>query len=358
MKGEVVWFYAFDVANEIHRERVEEVLAEKPAPFVLRRDHTTPRDVPFHQPLSVEPALKLDIAGSPARVQVRVYEVGVVSIAIRIAFEKDNLADLSPFHHPVVDGGQTLDQFATELCAKVSEGLAGAMVNRAPPTEPEAYTVFCVTDLGPQQHTETWLEANRREVAGLLSDLPPANLSDSQIAEVLRLQRTCETTDMVVVDWDAALLIDLKEYTDDTLYVLELANIQLEEFRALDRMLDRYLNQAYEHLEKRERWKLGRSSAMLRKLRWFRVDLTRLADEVTNITKFIGDWHLARVYESAKERFHIDEWRRSVEQRLKQLDELFNVVHSEISDRRMLVLEIVIVVLILIEVLNTFFGQH
>jgi hypothetical protein len=123
-------------------------------------------------------------------------------------------------------------------------------------------------------------------------------------------------------------------------------------------MLDRYLNEAYEHLEKRERWKLGGSTNVLRKLRWFRVDLTRLADEVTNITKFIGDWHLARVFESAKDRFHIEEWRKSLEQRLKQLDELFSVVHSEISDRRMLVLEVVVVVLILIEVLTAFFGRH
>lgn len=354
MKGEVVWFYAFDVANEIHRERVEEVLAEKPAPFMIRRDHTTPRDVPFHQPLSVEPDLKLVVNGSPARVQVRIYEVGVVSIAVRIGFEQSTLTDLIPFHHPTINGRQSLDQFATELCNKVTVQIAGAMERAAPTSEPEAYTAFCITDLRAGQDTSAWLEANRREVAGLLADLPAANLSESQIGEVLRHQRTCETTDLVVIDWDAALLIDLKEYIDDTLYVLELANLQLEEFRALDRMLDRYLNEAYEHLEKRERWMLGRSSAVIRKLRWFRVDLTRLADEVTNITKFIGDWHLARVYESAKDRFHIDEWRKSVEQRLRQLDELFSVVHSEIAERRMLVLEMVVVILILIEVVNTF----
>jgi hypothetical protein len=358
MKGEVVWYYAFDVANEIHRERVEEVLAEKPAPFTIRRDHTTPRDVPFHQPLSVEPSLKLCVGGSAARVQVRIYEVGVVSIAIRIGFDKENLADLAVLHRPSIDDGRTLDQFAMDLCARVSDGIAGAMEHRSPPSEPEAYTVFCITDLGPDRDTIKWLEARRRAVAGLLSDLPPANLSESQIAEVLRHQRTCETTDLVVIDWDAALLIDLKEYIDDTLYVLELANLQLEEFHALDRMLDRYLNQAYEHLEKRERWTMGRSTAVLRKLRWFRVDLTRLADEVTNITKFIGDWHLARVYESAKDRFHIDHWRNSVEQRLKHLDEIFSVVHADIAERRTLVLEIVVVLLILIEVLHAFFAIH
>lgn len=281
-----------------------------------------------------------------------------MSIAVRIGFDRDGLVDLYSLHHPTIDGGLSLDGFATDLCGKVTAQISGAMERATAPSEPEAYTVFCITDLGPGQDTTEWLQSNRRTVAGLLSDLPADNLSETQIAEVLRHQRSCEKTDLVVIDWDAALLIDLKEYIDDTLYVIELANLQLEEFRALDRMLDRYLNEAYEHLEKRERWMLGRSTAVIRKLRWFRVDLTRLADEVTNITKFIGDWHLARVYESAKDRFHIDEWRTSVEQRLRQLDELFSVVHSEIGERRMLVLEVVVVILILIEVLNTFFGRH
>jgi hypothetical protein len=67
----------------------------------------------------------------------------------------------------------------------------------------------------------------------------------------------------------------------------------------------------------------------LRALRPYRVDLTRLADEVMNITKLSGDWHLARVnLLAARERFYLDQWRRSVERRLGQLDLLDGVVQS------------------------------
>ena len=47
MKGEVVYLYAFDVANEIITPRVQEILSEKPFPFEIRMDRTLPKDVPL-----------------------------------------------------------------------------------------------------------------------------------------------------------------------------------------------------------------------------------------------------------------------------------------------------------------------
>lgn len=55
MKGEVVYLYAFDVANEIVTSRIQEILASKPVPFEIRTDHTFPKDVPIYKPLAIEP---------------------------------------------------------------------------------------------------------------------------------------------------------------------------------------------------------------------------------------------------------------------------------------------------------------
>ena len=44
--------------------------------------------------------------------------------------------------------------------------------------------------------------------------------------------------DLVVVDWDAALVIDEPSQFDQTLYLMELANLQLAELEAYDRILD------------------------------------------------------------------------------------------------------------------------
>src|SRR5204862_7046426 len=110
----------------------------------------------------------------------------------------------------------------------------------------------------------------------------------------------------------------------DVLRVFELANLQLVEYRHYDQELDRVVGRAYDDLEKVSRRRLFpfRASDLLRELRVLRVSLSEVAEEIENSTKYVGDWHLARQYLGCATRFHIPEWRRSVEDKLKTLDEL------------------------------------
>ena len=351
MKGEVVYLYAFDVANEIITSRVQEILSEKPFPFEIRMDRTLPKDMPLYKPLAIEPsALPVQLNGARVRPLIRIYDVGVVTVMMRVAFEMDALNDLMPFHNPKLENGLSLDTMALNFCAKVCDSLKDSMVGRTEfPPSPEAYTVFCLTDLGGLKDANLWLAEQRRAVAGLLTETAAEKLSEAQVNEVLRIQRSFENTDLAVIDWDAALIADLAGYVDDVLYALELANLQLEEFRVMDNRLDRYLDRAYDDLERRHLPMFGAANKMLRHLRRFRVDVAKLADEVTHITKFFGDWHLARVYLGARDRFYLDQWRTSVEQRLAQLDKLYSVAHSEMNEQRMLWLEIIIVIFFAID---------
>lgn len=360
MTGEVVYLYAFDVANEIIPARVQEILSEKPFPFEIRQDRTLPKDVPLYRPLAiVPPPVKVALHGAQVRLLVRVYSVGVVSILLRVPFETATLGDLMRFHNPKLEDGRTLDLIANELCAKVCDSLDGSVIGRnESPPPPEAYTVFCLKELDRAKDVNVWLAERRRDVAGLLTETMPQNLSEAQVNEVLRIQRSFENTDLAVIDWDAALIVDLSGYVDDVLYALELANLQLEEFRLMDQRLDVYLDQAYEDLERHSWTIFGAANKTLRQLRRFRVDVAKLTDEVTHITKFFGDWHLARIYLGARDRFYLDQWRSSVEQRLAQLDKLYSVVHTEVNEQRMLWLEIIIVIFFALDLALMVWPRH
>ena len=360
MKGEVVYLYAFDVANEILTPRVQEILSEKPFPFEIRMDRTLPKDMPLYKPLAIgPPPLSVPLRGAPVRLLIRIYDVGVVTVMLRVAFEAGSLADLMPFHNPKLENGETLDAVALKLCAEVCDGLRDSLVGRTEfPPPPEAYTVFCLTDLGGVGDVNHWLGEQRREVAGLLTETAAGQLSEAQVGEVLRIQRSFENTDLAVIDWDAALVVDLTGYVDDVLYALELANLQLEEFRVMDLRLDAYLDRAYDDLERRRLPLFGGATKTLRHLRRFRVDVAKLTDEVTHITKFFGDWYLARVYLGARDRFYLDQWRASVEQRLAQLDKLYSVFHAEVNEQRMLWLEAIIVIFFAIDLLILLFLRR
>ena len=79
-----------------------------------------------------------------------------------------------------------------------------------------------------------------------------------------------------------------------------------------------------------------------------------MSEELSNITKFVGDWYLARVYLSCKHRFHLGHWEASVDQKLHELDRLYSLVHQDVNEKRMLVLELAIVALFVFEVAATF----
>jgi hypothetical protein len=121
----------------------------------------------------------------------------------------------------------------------------------------EAYTVFCfesplLTEEGTTVGAETWRRANRRAVASLLTQEPDVyHLSKQEADESTGRFLSYYERDLVVIDWDAALIIDEPQNFEETLYVMELANLQLAELEAYDRILDDSLERAYRDLSPR-----------------------------------------------------------------------------------------------------------
>jgi hypothetical protein len=134
---------------------------------------------------------------------------------------------------------------------------------------------------------------------------------------------------------------------------MELANLQLAELEAYDRILDTAVDRSYRDLGGRQ-WR--GTSRVHRELREIRVDLARLSDELSNITKFFGDWHLARIYQALNQRFHLADWHRTIDEKLKTMDDLYQILRSDQNNRLMLVLELLIVLLFVIDLVVLAMG--
>jgi uncharacterized Rmd1/YagE family protein len=92
-------------------------------------------------------------------------------------------------------------------------------------------------------------------------------------------------------------------------------------------------------------------------LREIRVDLARLSDELSNITKFFGDWHLARIYKGLSDRFHLNDWHRTIDEKLKTLDDLYQILRADQNNRWMLILEVTIVLLFIVDLVGIFWWK-
>ena len=134
---------------------------------------------------------------------------------------------------------------------------------------------------------------------------------------------------------------------------MELANLQLAELEAYDRILDEALERSYRDLAARP---LRSRAHILRELREIRIDMARFNDELSNTTKFFGDWHLARIYENISARFHLADWHRTIDDKLQTLDNLYQLLNHDQSNRWMLILEWTIVLLFVIDLIILIFG--
>jgi hypothetical protein len=359
-KGEAVYIYAFDVAYEMTRQPVRELLGQPVAQFVVDSSKRSPRHLFFYRPQMVRlPALERTGPAGHLRIErsIKLLPVGAISITVRVPFEVENFEDLVGYHDLQFTDG-SLHEEVRRLAEDVRQELMPYYVRPVPQlAEEEAYTVFCIeSPLGSDDvskiNAENWWRANRRAVASVLTQEPDVDhLSKQEADESTGRYLTYYEHDLVVVDWDAALIIDEKKNFDETLYVMELANLQLAELEAYDRILDDSLERSYRDLSSRP--VRGRTN-MLRELRELRIDLARFSDELSNITKFFGDWHLARIYENISARFHLADWHRTLDDKLQTLDDLYQLLSHDRTNRWMLILEATIVLLFIVDLVVLF----
>jgi hypothetical protein len=360
--GEVVYVYAYDIAYELSREPLVQLLGQPVVPFEFDGSRRHPRHHFFYKPQMIQlPPLERMGPGGKVRLErvVKLLPVGAISITVRVPFEVSELKELVTYHDLHFETG-SLNSDVRALAEEVRRELEPFCIRPVPKlADEEAYTVFCLeapltNTEGDSISTESWFQVHRRKVAALLTQEEDTTLLSKQESEESTARYlSYYQNDLVVVDWDAALVVDEDRDFDEMLYVLELANLQLAELEAYDQILDDCLERSYRDLGRRN---VRARAHVLHDLREIRIDMARVSDELMNITKFFGDWHLARLYEHVAARFHLSDWHRTVEGKLKTLDELYGILKHDQNNRWMLILEATIVLLFIIDVVILFLG--
>lgn len=354
MRGEVVHMSLFDLGAELDLDRVQAILGRTPeaAPLVSRSPTPAyaalprPREVRFGGPDG--PA-----DGARAQVEVRVHFVGVAVVRIRIPFEVEGVADLAPLFAGMRVRGVPPKEAARRWFEELRPDLEAATVEPYPAlAEPETYTVFCVTDGDPQ----VLLGRDRDTVAALIAGEPPGRLVPAIVDSALKHTFRYYRDDAVVMGWDHALVAARPGQYEDVLDVMELANLELLEFRTYDDYLDRRLDASFAALDRL--WAPGglfRSArGALKDISELRVDFARLTDNLHDTGKLFGEWYVAKLHSHLREAFHLASWERAVATKMQTLEDMFQLAEEEANHRRNLILEAMIVMLFVLDLLLLF----
>ena len=173
IRGEIVWFFAYDVAFECRMESAAAKLAGRSGFRKPHHHRGTPQGAAIYTPLELELGAARH-AGPPAfegvRRTVRIYSMGAVSVTLRLPFEEESLDELLPGCLIGEIEDSELRQLARASAEEVVRELGDALVRPQPSWERcEAYKVICITAApGLEGGARKWLAGHRAEVAALL----------------------------------------------------------------------------------------------------------------------------------------------------------------------------------------------
>jgi len=348
-------YVAFDWGGGIHLDQARQ-LHPTGLEELARRRRTPPsiayRPPPLRYPLAV-PRLNLpELDGAAVTAEAKVFDFGAVGVALHIPFAlfAANLVNLAA----AISEPQSLIEGARAVVEPLYSKLSPAIDKPHFSKLSEEYFVFQLTP-GPPLPEPAALVNRHVDWLAAMARLEAAPLSADEAAAAVLGRINYSPTDLLVADWSAAVLVDRD--CEETLQVIEFANLQLLEFRFLDDLLDDRLADAYRLIHGLARswlpfWRLHERT--LRALGELKIDVNSIYERTGNVLKLVGDQYLARVYQLVSGRFHLHEWAQSIERSLAVVQSVYQVVSDQSATYRAEFLEMLIIALIAFDIVLAF----
>ena len=356
--GHITAYRLFEVAYEIDLGKAEQNWAQRAGTASSRgRLSATPaKAVAFGvPPVSLElDTVPLELGDGPAQAAAtaRLYDFGVISIALRVPASGLSWSAFT-FRLNALDrcvGQAAENPLWTDLLDRVRQGVGEAIVRPVPSTQEEDYLIGVANAFGEKLTADALQQ--RVDLVPLLSG-EQRSLSESARRDLLQHRYSYYTDDLVALTWDRAFIYEPRG-DSDVIDVLEVANAQLLEMRYYDELLDAELPRMYDLVEaaRRTRTLLGsrRFANLARRLYTLVAEVTELTEKVDNALQVTEDVYLARIYAAALDLFRVSTVSAAVERKLAIIRDTYAALYDEASGSRSELLEIVILVLIAVEI--------
>ena len=320
MKAKLISFVISQTAK-VKKGKVEQIPTVKSAPHYF--ETTMP-------PQFLVKESKIKIEGQEGELAIKSYEPDLLVAEVTMNLENTFSDDIIPLREKVID-----------YCHDVLKKQGGKNVDEMS----EEYSVFGISDYEgePEQFFK-----HQSTIASLLkSEKIP--LDDKEIEYTMSSQLKYAKDDLVIVDWDGAFIFDQQGEFDPTIELFQLANLQLLRYRILDRELDERLHRVASLIEQspdktRSLFQAKEVNQALKETILVRSGSIYEFQSLERDIKLIGDWYWARLYELISKKFKIDDWRKSVKEKLDALEEVYTIASQNFTvswERRSHIIEMV-----------------
>lgn len=287
-----------------------------------------------------------------AQVVAKLWSFGALSVCFQIdvpqSLGESELLSLANF----LSGDETLDRITNKYVSYLIDQIGNAIKKPMVWDQSEEYLIFIETTSNRDDVRKKVQELIKGEfLYQLLSLEDKEKLSSQMKAPIVESTIQYSDADLVAIDWDSSYVISEND-AHDICDVIEFANIQLLELRYFDNLLDKKINHLFKEIMSASPGVFNQSYQRLnREASRLYLDTLEVVERVENSLKVIGDIYYARVYRIALNRLKINDWRSTIDRKLKSILDICEMNKAEIEGKRSVVLEIIIIVLIAIEVI-------
>ena len=345
--------FLYDVGEALDLERLRELLGPRGGTVKRVFPRRTPEYVQFEHAPVVESAQPLDLAtGERVLCSIKYYAFAVVVVQFEVPFEGDwdsLLARASRW----TDAADVEPQ-ARQIVVRHLDAVAPAVLRPRKDWLQEDYFVFNLEqhDGMDRPNAAEFLLRDGDKIAQLIrGEVTP--LAPSVTEEILQSSLSYYASDLVVVGASSSLVYDRGDDAAATNLVLEYAKMQFLEFRYYDGLMTQLLSDVYTALEKRRnilfsRWSVPRDA---KRVNTIRLDVMELTERIDNAIKFVSDMYYARLYRLAATRMGVPDYRSLVDEKLRTVGELYDVMVDQFNEARSFFVEVAIAILALLDVI-------
>lgn len=349
--GFVMLYYCFDAGYEIQISQLEKIRGKTARQSFLSYTRLTPPYIQYKVPPLLirlgRRRVSLDGHEFLMSIDAKVYDFGVITIRFVLPISRD-LSELSTLSRLLTES-KVLRKRATSEFLKIRNDIIQSVVKPRDGAEKhlEDYAIFMIQEFNRAIDASELLGNYGIELARILRE--EKDLSQDEMREALKNPLSYRQSDLTLIDWNSTFIYD-PEASYDISDVIEFALIQLLELRLYDQMLDELVDEAYDVLIPIKQ-RIFPFSRTLRNLSEIKLDISEIIDRLEYHLKLIGDLFLAKVYQTASQRFYLEHWKSAVRQKLTTTESIFNESWGRLQTNRMVILETAIVILFIIDII-------
>ncbi|MGD1997900.1 MAG: hypothetical protein PVJ92_03235 [Candidatus Dependentiae bacterium] len=328
--GDIVFFYAYDVGDDIDREMVKSQhlvptyntpLSARfknyhiPISYHLRGDDIVSEGEGYDAGITNEELVDGGKEGASCYVLSKIHGFGVLSYCYRVPF----VGTLSELKTKVIELKTEYDQRADTYAYDTFKKIYSAITSPHFCNLKNDYFTVHISPMRSTVSSEKIMETYGGDIASLLRlELNPLSFYQQDL--ILRSRTGYYGDELIVIDSGGSFVFDDKCF--DSMELFEFVTIQILELQYFDRLLDRRLNRFYtEHLDS-DKTQRGRPISELAQLR---VDISVITERLENSIRMSGDEYYTDVYERLVKKLSLDRWREAVQRKLDIIRDLYEV---------------------------------